>query len=98
VVVALLVLLLFHLVVVVALERCITMEHIPYRLGLIQSRWVMVALVDHKVELPKMVQTVYSDLLAQMEEAMAAMAPVTTRATVARVVVPQENRVPEGHR
>jgi predicted CDP-diglyceride synthetase/phosphatidate cytidylyltransferase len=97
VVVALLVLLLFHLVVVVALERCITRHHIPYLRGHIQSQWVMAALVDHKVELPKMVQTVYSDLLVQMEEATVAMAAATVQVMVVLVVAAGAVK-PEGHR
>ena len=74
---------------VAALERCITRRHIPYLRELIQSQWAMVARVDHKPDLPKMVQIVFSDLLAQMEEAMAAMAmAVAATAPVAvRVVV-----------
>ena len=83
---ALLVLVLFHLVAVVALERCITRRHIPYLRELIQSQWAMAVLVDHKADLLKMVQLVFSDLLAQMEEATAAMAAATEQ-TEARVVV-----------
>jgi hypothetical protein len=95
--VALLVLLLFHLEAAAALERCITIHHISYLQGLIQSQWVMAAPAGHKEALPRMVQIVCLDLLALMEEAMAAMAAVQLRATAARVAALQDNRVPEDH-
>ena len=44
-----------------------------------------------------MVQIVYSDLLAQLEEAMAVMAAVLLRPVAARVVVLHANRVPEDY-
>jgi hypothetical protein len=58
---------------------------------------VTVAPADHNnPDLPRMVQIVYSDLLAQLEEAMAVIAAAPARAA-ARVVVLHAPRAPEDY-
>jgi hypothetical protein len=57
---------------------------------------VTVVTVDHKAVLPKMVQRVYSDLLAPTEEVVVAMvALVLVQVMVALVVVLSVKEAPE---
>ena len=90
---------LFHPVEAAALERCITRHHIPYLRGLTRSQLAMAALEGHRVALPKMVHLVYSDLLALMEEVVAAMVVVwlqiPVEETAARAAVLNAKLAPE---